>query len=92
MWFKNLWTNFSNTIKTVGATINKHLPYILSGVKNVAHFVEQNVPFDAISKPAGLVKSLAESAQELHKYFNPTHPLYNQEEPFIPSVNEPASD
>lgn len=90
-FFDSVWSNFSNTIKRVGGTINRYLPYVLGGIHKVSKFIENNGIVDAIKAPAGLVAGLAEKAIDLHKYFNPQHPYYNQEGAFVPSVDEPQN-
>jgi len=91
-FFDSVWSNFKNTIKTVGSSVNRYLPYVLGGVYKVSKFLENQGIVDAVKAPASLVAGLAESAIKLHQYFDPSNPYYAQqnEQAFIPSVNEPS--
>lgn len=91
-FFDSVASNFFNTIRTVGSNINKYIPAALFGIKSVAKWVQNNIPFEAVKQPASIIHDLGDSALRLHRYFNPNHPFYkDREEPFIPSVNEPQS-
>lgn len=87
-FFQSIWSNFSSTIRTVGANINRFLPAVLGGIYKVSKFIENNGVVDAIKVPAGIVANLAGTALQLHKHFNPNHPYYNSGDnsPFVPTT------
>lgn len=95
-FFDSIWSNFTSTIRTVGANINRYLPAVLGGIYKVSKFVENNGIVDAIKAPAGLVAGLAESAIKLHRHFQPNHPYYQAGgggEAFVPTVdNAPTTE
>ena len=90
-FFDSVWSNFKNTIKTVGSNINRYLPYVLGGVYKVSKFLENNGIVDAIKVPSGMVSGLAQQALQLHQYFDQSHPYYGAEQPFVPTVNDQPS-
>lgn len=90
-FFDSVWSNFKNTIKTVGSNINRYLPYVLGGIHKVSKFLENNGIVDAIKVPSGMVAGLAEQALKLHQYFDPSHPYYGAERAFVPTVDDQPS-
>lgn len=90
-FFQSIWSNFKNTIQTVGSSINRYLPYVLNGIQKVSKFLENNGVVDAIKVPSGMVAGLAEQALKLHQYFDPSHPYYGAERAFVPTVDDQPS-
>lgn len=91
MIYDGIWSNFKNTIKTVGSNINRYLPYVLGGIHKVSKFLENNGIVDAIKYPSGIIANLSEQALKLHQYFDPQHPYYGAEQAFVPSVDDKPS-
>lgn len=88
-FFDSIWSGFNNTIRTVGANINRYLPAVLGGVYKVSKFLENNGIVDFIKQPSALVASLAEKAIDLHRYFQPNHPYYQEGGGgFVPTVDD----
>lgn len=92
-FYNSIWSNFKNTIKTVGSNINRYLPYVLGGIYKVSKFLENNGIVDAIKVPSGMIANLSQQALKLHQYFDPSHPYYGAEPngAFVPTVDDQPS-